>query len=114
MSVICSSVGGSPPGKSISGLVMLILALSSVADSSAHALFPGELHPPADHLGGMQPDDGPGRLAVRSLRTHPLAAIANVTGRRLHAPAARPVGPPVRGWPGPAAVPGVSRLRAWC
>src|SRR5277367_5423609 len=31
MSVICSSAGGSPPGKSISGLVMLILVLSLVA-----------------------------------------------------------------------------------
>src|SRR5579859_2485914 len=31
-------------------------------------LFPGGLHSPADHLGGMQPDDGPGRLAVRSGR----------------------------------------------
>src|SRR6266581_5281891 len=32
---------------------------------AGHALFLGELHPPADHFGGMQPDDGPGRLAVR-------------------------------------------------
>jgi hypothetical protein len=31
MSVIRSSAGGSPPGKSISGLVMSMLALSSVA-----------------------------------------------------------------------------------
>jgi len=29
-------------------------------------LFPGELHSPADHFGGMQPDDRPGRLTVRS------------------------------------------------
>ena len=28
-------------------------------------LFPGELHSPADHLGGMQPDDRPDRFAVR-------------------------------------------------
>src|SRR6266705_5756172 len=34
--------------------------------AAGRALFPGELHPPADHFGGMQPDDGPGRLAVRS------------------------------------------------
>src|SRR5689334_3492591 len=27
-------------------------------------LFRGELHPPADHFGGVQPDDGPGWLAI--------------------------------------------------
>src|SRR5215471_1985700 len=34
-----------------------------------YPLFRGELHSPADHFGGMQPDDRPGRLTVRPRRT---------------------------------------------
>src|SRR6266571_4954074 len=53
--------------------------------AAGRALFPGELHPPADHFGGMQPDDGPGRLAVRPGRLrHGLGRAAD-----QHAP-----GPP--------------------
>jgi hypothetical protein len=58
MSVICSSAGGSPPGKSISGLWMPIAVLSwslfSVADRSGCASGRG---PSADHrmsLCGLQ------------------------------------------------------------
>ena len=45
----------------------LVAMLGLLGLTNAH-LLPGELHSPADHFGGMQPDDGPGRLTVRAGR----------------------------------------------
>jgi len=50
------AAGGQPGGR--------MRSLCALLQPPLPRMPPGELHPPADHFGGMQPADRPGRLAV--------------------------------------------------
>ena len=73
----CAAIGAASAAAGAGGQVgngarsahwLITVLTGSLGRRDGFALFPGELHPPADHFGGMQPDDRPGRLAVRGGR----------------------------------------------